>query len=79
MHVQSSDTDDPEEVLFHMAQRELYESVAASGEACFPPIFEADGIFTHVTAVLTYHSSQPFLYWHKMGLDIPTAKLLCTL
>ena len=36
VHVQSYDTDDPEEVLFHMAQLELYKSVAASGEAYFP-------------------------------------------
>ena len=51
--VQSSDTDDSEEVLFHMAQRELYESVVAKGEAYFPPTFEADGMFTHATAVPT--------------------------
>ena len=51
--VQSSDTDDPEEVLFHMAQHELYESVGASGEAYSPPTFEADGISAHVTSVLT--------------------------
>ena len=37
--VQSSDTNDPEEVIFCMARRELYESVAASGEAYFPHIF----------------------------------------
>ena len=35
--VQSSDTDDPEEVLFHMYQSELYKSVAASGVAYPPP------------------------------------------
>ena len=49
----SSDTNDPEEVLFHMDQREVYESIAASGEAYFPPTFEADGMFTHATAVAT--------------------------
>ena len=54
VHVQSSNTDDPEEVLFHMAQRELYESVSASGEAHFSPTFEADGMFTHATAVPTH-------------------------
>ena len=54
VHFQSSDTDDPEEVLFHMDQHELYESVAASGEAYFPPTFEADGMFTHATAVTTH-------------------------
>ena len=30
--VHSYDTDDQEEVIFHMAQRELYECVATSGE-----------------------------------------------
>ena len=53
MHVQSSDTDDLEEVLFHMAQRELYKSVAASGEAYSPPTFEADSMFAHATALPT--------------------------
>ena len=37
-----------------MAQSELYESVAAQGEVCFPPTFEANGMFTHATAVLTH-------------------------
>ena len=50
-HVQSSDTYDQEEVLFHMAQRELSESVDASSEAYLPPTFEADSVFTHSTAV----------------------------
>ena len=54
MSVLSSDADDIEEVLFHMAQRELYESVSASGEAHSPPTFEADGMFTHATAVPTH-------------------------
>ena len=36
-----------------MAQRELYESIAASGEACFPPTFEAEGMLTNATAVPT--------------------------
>ena len=52
MHVQSSDTDDPYEVLFHMSQHELYKRVAISGEAYLPPTFEAEGMFTHATAVL---------------------------
>ena len=52
--MQSSDNNDPEEVLSYVAQRELYESVAASGEAYFPPTFEADGMFTHATAVTTH-------------------------
>ena len=33
-----------------MAQRELYKSVAASGEAYYHPTFEAGGMFTHATA-----------------------------
>ena len=52
--MQSSDTNDPEEIIFHMAQHELYKSVAASGEAYFRPTFEADGMFTHDTAVPTH-------------------------
>jgi len=38
------------EVLYHMCQRQLWEAAKASGEAYFPPTFEADG-FTHGTAV----------------------------
>ena len=53
VHVQSSDTNDTEKVLFHVAQREVHKSVAASGEAYFPPSFESDGMFTHATSVLT--------------------------
>ena len=53
VYVQSSDTDDPEEVLFYMSQRELYKSVAASGEAYSPPTLEADGMFTHAVVVPT--------------------------
>ena len=53
VHVQSSDNDNPEEVIFCMAQRVLCESVAASGEAYFLPTFEAGGMFTHATAVTT--------------------------
>ena len=36
-----------------MAQCELYASVATLGEAYFPPTFEADGMFTHATAIQT--------------------------
>uniref|UniRef100_A0A7S1YZL4 Uncharacterized protein n=1 Tax=Trieres chinensis TaxID=1514140 RepID=A0A7S1YZL4_TRICV len=46
-----SDSSDPKEVLYHMCQKELYESAAATGEAYFPPTFEKDGMFTHATAV----------------------------
>ena len=36
-----------------MVQHELYESVAASGEAFSPPTFKSDGMFTHAIAVPT--------------------------
>ena len=49
--VQSYDTDDPEELLFHMAQRELYKNEVASGEAYFSPTFTVDSMFTHSTTV----------------------------
>ena len=51
VYLQSSDTDDPEEVLIHMAQHERYISEAESGEAYFPPTFGNDDIFTHATAI----------------------------
>ena len=51
--LQSSDTNDTEEVLFHMAQRERYGSVTTSGEAYFFPTFEADDMITHATDVTT--------------------------
>ena len=35
--VHSYDTNDQEEVIYHIAQRELYESVATSGEVYCPP------------------------------------------
>ncbi|KAG7359814.1 mannose-6-phosphate isomerase [Nitzschia inconspicua] len=37
--------------LFHMCQKASWEAAVASGEAYFPPTFEADGGFTHATAV----------------------------
>ena len=37
IHVHSYDTDDQEEVIFHMAQRELCKIVATSGEVYYPP------------------------------------------
>jgi mannose-6-phosphate isomerase-like protein (cupin superfamily)/uncharacterized protein (DUF952 family) len=37
--------------LFHMCQRVSWEAAVAKGEAYFPPTFEADGGFTHATAV----------------------------
>eukprot|EP00440_Ansanella_granifera_P004300 gb/GFBE01004662.1/.p1 GENE.gb/GFBE01004662.1/~~gb/GFBE01004662.1/.p1 ORF type:complete len:420 (+),score=87.31 gb/GFBE01004662.1/:1-1260(+) len=38
------------EVLYHMCQKSLWEEAKKSGDAYFPPTFEADG-FTHATAV----------------------------
>jgi len=40
------------EVMYHMCQRDLWESAKQAGEAYFPPTFEKDG-FTHATAVAT--------------------------
>jgi uncharacterized protein (DUF952 family)/mannose-6-phosphate isomerase-like protein (cupin superfamily) len=37
--------------LFHMCQKFSWEAAVASGEAYYPPTFEADGGFTHATAV----------------------------
>jgi uncharacterized protein (DUF952 family)/mannose-6-phosphate isomerase-like protein (cupin superfamily) len=37
--------------LFHMCQKANWEDASAKGEAYFPPTFEADGGFTHATAV----------------------------
>jgi uncharacterized protein (DUF952 family)/mannose-6-phosphate isomerase-like protein (cupin superfamily) len=39
------------DVLYHMCQKSLWESAVAAGKAYFPPTFEADGGFTHATAV----------------------------
>ena len=50
----SYDTNNPEVGLFHKAQRELYESVAASSEAYSPHTFESDSMFTHATNVLMH-------------------------
>lgn len=41
---------DPD-VLYHMCQKTLWEEAIQSGTAYFPPTFEADGGFTHATAV----------------------------
>jgi uncharacterized protein (DUF952 family)/mannose-6-phosphate isomerase-like protein (cupin superfamily) len=37
--------------LFHMCQKASWEAAVVKGEAYFPPTFEADGGFTHATAV----------------------------
>ena len=39
------------DVLYHMCQKKLWEKAVQSGEAYYPPTFEADGYFTHATAV----------------------------
>lgn len=39
------------DVLYHMCQKSLWERAVESGDAYFPPTFEADGGFTHATAV----------------------------
>ena len=39
------------DVLYHMCQKSLWEKAVGSGDAYFPPTFEADGGFTHATAV----------------------------
>lgn len=39
------------DVLYHMCQKSLWDSAVESGNAYFPPTFEADGGFTHATAV----------------------------
>ena len=64
VYVQSSDTDDPEEVLFYMSQRELYKSVAASGEVYSPP-----------TLRLTVCSHMPQLF-QRVSSQHPTISIL---
>jgi uncharacterized protein (DUF952 family) len=39
------------DTLYHMCEKDRWESVVASGKAYFPPTFEEDGNFTHATAV----------------------------
>ena len=70
MPVQSYETDDSEDDIFHMAQRELYGNVAGSGEAYLPPTFEADGMFTHATAVPTsFITTSNHLYTGMMSKE----------
>lgn len=40
-----------EDILYHMCQKSLWDDAVSSGCAYFPPTFEADGGFTHATAV----------------------------
>ena len=44
-HTNSSD------VIYHMCLKESWEGAKRDGRAYFPPTFEADGFFTHATAV----------------------------
>ena len=62
--VQSYVTNYQEEVLFHMAQRELYKSVSASGEMYFPP-----------TLRLTVCSHMPQLF-QRVSSQHPTISIL---
>lgn len=39
------------EILYHMCQSSMWEKAKRLGIAYFPPTFEADGLFTHATAV----------------------------
>jgi uncharacterized protein (DUF952 family) len=47
----STDNGNDNDVLYHMCQKALWEEAFQSGEAYFPPTFEADGGFTHATAI----------------------------
>jgi len=40
-----------DKLLYHMCQKSLWDAALASGKAYFPPTFNADGNFTHATAV----------------------------
>jgi uncharacterized protein (DUF952 family) len=44
-------TTNDSETLYHVCEKALWEKAIADGEAYFPPTFEADGYFTHATAV----------------------------
>ncbi len=44
------DSDDGD-VLYHMCQKSLWEKAVKGGTAYYPPTFDADGGFTHATAV----------------------------
>lgn len=46
-----SDADAVDDVLYHMCQKTLWEEAVGAGIAYFPPTFDADGGFTHATAV----------------------------
>lgn len=44
--------DDPKpEVLYHMCEKALWDEAVKAGEAYYPPTYEADGHYTHATAV----------------------------
>lgn len=44
-------TSEQPDKLYHMCQRSAWEAAKRSGEAYFPPTFEADGHYTHATSV----------------------------
>jgi len=39
------------EVLYHMCEKSRWEEAVAANEAYYPPTYEADGYYTHATAV----------------------------
>eukprot|EP00227_Mantoniella_beaufortii_P001759 CAMPEP_0197616712 /NCGR_PEP_ID=MMETSP1326-20131121/60667_1 /TAXON_ID=1155430 /ORGANISM="Genus nov. species nov., Strain RCC2288" /LENGTH=290 /DNA_ID=CAMNT_0043185599 /DNA_START=61 /DNA_END=933 /DNA_ORIENTATION=- len=41
----------PAEVLYHMCEKALWDKAVAVGDAYYPPTYEADGFYTHATAV----------------------------
>lgn len=47
----ASPTKDDAETLYHMCEKTVWNKAVESGKAYFPPTFEADGSFTHATAV----------------------------
>ncbi|CAD7959273.1 unnamed protein product [Amoebophrya sp. A120] len=48
---QPTDSTAPPDILYHMTEVKLWQASKAKKEAYFPPTFEADGFYTHATAV----------------------------
>jgi uncharacterized protein (DUF952 family) len=51
MNNSAQEADSQPDTLYHMCQKDLWDSAVKSGKAYFPPTFEKDGNFTHATAV----------------------------
>lgn len=47
----ATSTSVPPKTIYHMCERDLWETAVASGNAYFPHTFVQDGYFTHATAV----------------------------